>query len=178
MLIVRELLLGPRRFNQLLEGLPGISTNLLAERLKFMRTQGLLLKERGTYRLDRRGRELESVIIELGRWGWKEMARGPGPADATNIGWALVALKRRYQGGMRCVFELSSSGRTFELNLTPKELLVNERRAAAPEFTLQVELSGFARVFYGGESWHGLIEVSGDVEAWERVYTHFKGVQS
>ena len=76
LLIVRELVAGPRRFTDLIDGLPGISTNLLTTRLKDLEQWGLvkrrvLLPPAGStvYELTPLGRGLESALLELGRWG-------------------------------------------------------------------------------------------------------------
>src|SRR5918995_3325809 len=76
LLLVRELLLGPRRYKDLLAGLPGIGTNLLAERLRHLEEFGLVRRRSlpppagsRVYELTELGRGLESVVMELGRWG-------------------------------------------------------------------------------------------------------------
>src|SRR5687767_6432977 len=76
LLIVRELIAGPRRFKDLMDGLPGISTNLLSERLKSMEQQGLLRRRvlrppagSTVYELTSLGQALEKALLELGRWG-------------------------------------------------------------------------------------------------------------
>src|SRR5919201_6854048 len=77
LLIVRELLLrGPCRYTDLRKGLPGIATNLLAERLRELEDAGVVLREEAPppiattlYSLTPRGEELRRVIYELGRWG-------------------------------------------------------------------------------------------------------------
>src|SRR5215831_6402600 len=76
LLIVRNLLLGPRRYSDLLAELPGITTNLLAKRLKEMESAGLIEKHDQrrpggavVYALTATGAALEPVVMELGRWG-------------------------------------------------------------------------------------------------------------
>src|SRR5579883_3438193 len=76
LLIVRELLPGPSRYTDLRTVLPGIPTNLLAERLQKLEEAGVVLREQAPppiattlYSLTDRGRELQSVIYDLGRWG-------------------------------------------------------------------------------------------------------------
>src|ERR1035437_2225183 len=83
-LIVRDLLLGSLRFGELAEGLPGIGTNTLAARLKDLEGSGVVRREllplpdRGTvYELTPYGRELEPIVMGLGRWGTKRMGRLP-----------------------------------------------------------------------------------------------------
>src|ERR671923_857808 len=89
LLIVRELLLrGPSRYTDLRNGLPGIATNLLADRLRELEQAGVVEREEAPppgattlFRLTPRGEELKSVLDELGRWGAPLMAE-PAEADA------------------------------------------------------------------------------------------------
>lgn len=77
LLVVRELLLrGPSRYTDIRDGLPGIATNLLAERLRELEAAGLVAREEAPppiatalYRLTPRGEELKAAVYELGRWG-------------------------------------------------------------------------------------------------------------
>jgi DNA-binding HxlR family transcriptional regulator len=75
LLVVRELLCGNYRFNELLHGVPLMSRSLLSQRLKTLETAGLVTRhERATgngveYRLTPAGRELEPVVTGLGTWG-------------------------------------------------------------------------------------------------------------
>jgi DNA-binding HxlR family transcriptional regulator len=69
LLIVRELLEGPRRYNELLHGLPGIATNLLAERLEDLEESGVLERRTDhTYALTPWGEGLRDMIYALGTW--------------------------------------------------------------------------------------------------------------
>src|SRR3954452_20420759 len=87
LLVVRNLLLGPRRYSDLLRELPGITTNLLAKRLKELEAMGIL--ERTTlaspaqteaYALSPLGEALEPAVMELARWGGAFMGV-PEPED-------------------------------------------------------------------------------------------------
>lgn len=73
LLIVRELILGPRRFRDLMDGLPGIGTDILTARLRALEDVGVLSRSgtgrRQRYELTPRGRDLRPVLVELGRWG-------------------------------------------------------------------------------------------------------------
>src|SRR3954470_21522797 len=78
LLVVRNLLLGPQRYSELLRGLPGITTNLLAKRLREMEEAEILERLADapgahSYRLTTRGMEPEPAIHALGRWGWGGM---------------------------------------------------------------------------------------------------------
>jgi len=79
LLIVRELLDGPRRYNELLGGLPGIATNLLAERLRALEATGVIeSRADGRYALTPWGSGLREPIYALGRWAGPLMARPVG----------------------------------------------------------------------------------------------------
>lgn len=96
MLVVRELSLGPRRFRDLLTGLPGIPTNLLSTRLRDLQAAGLV--DRRTlpppaavpvYELTEAGRALRPALTALREWG-RTYAPAPADADAARPGWALL----------------------------------------------------------------------------------------
>jgi DNA-binding HxlR family transcriptional regulator len=97
LLIVRELLLrGPCRYTDLRDGLPGIATNLLADRLVELERAGVLAREdapppiaRTLFRLTPRGEELKPVLVELGRWGLALMAK-PDDGEAFRSHWAAI----------------------------------------------------------------------------------------
>ena len=74
LLIVRELLPGPRRYGELLDGLPGIATNLLADRLRAMQDNGLVARTNDDrYVLTERGEGLRDVLFAVGRWAAPSM---------------------------------------------------------------------------------------------------------
>lgn len=98
LLIVRQLLIGPARYVELLDGLPGMATNLLADRLRYLETGGVV--ERGlaaegnaiVYGLTSWGAELREPIEALIRWSTPLMVRGPG-GDSFRAEWLIVALR-------------------------------------------------------------------------------------
>jgi DNA-binding HxlR family transcriptional regulator len=77
LLIVRDLLVGPRRFGELAAGLPRIPSNILTARLKELQAAGILRRAPRSrvlvYELTPYGRELEPVVLALGAWGFKAM---------------------------------------------------------------------------------------------------------
>jgi DNA-binding HxlR family transcriptional regulator len=92
LLIVRELLLGPKRFNDLLAGLAGASPNVISQRLRELTGSGVIRqRDLGpparvrVYELTDWGRELEPVVLHLGQWG----TRAPLPEGAQ---WGLDSL--------------------------------------------------------------------------------------
>jgi DNA-binding HxlR family transcriptional regulator len=77
LLIVRDLLVGPRRYGELAAGLPRIPTNILAARLKELQAAGVIRRAPRSriiiYELTPYGRELEPVVLALGAWGFKAL---------------------------------------------------------------------------------------------------------
>jgi DNA-binding HxlR family transcriptional regulator len=98
LLVVRELMQGPKRYTDLAAELPGIGTNILAARLKELEAAGLVEKHKlpppapsTVYELTAAGRNLRPVLHELARFGARLM--GPPPLDALQPGWLLEALE-------------------------------------------------------------------------------------
>ena len=97
LLVVRELMHGPKRYTDLVDGLHGIGTNILALRLKELEAAGLVERRKlpppaasTVYELTPSGRELRPVLHELARFGARLM--GPPPLDALEEGWLVEAL--------------------------------------------------------------------------------------
>jgi DNA-binding HxlR family transcriptional regulator len=95
LLVVRELLLrGPSRYTDLRDGLPGIATNLLADRLRSLEQAGVVAREHAPppvaatlFSLTDRGEALRPVLDALGRWGVPYMAEGPARGDEFRNRW-------------------------------------------------------------------------------------------
>jgi DNA-binding HxlR family transcriptional regulator len=84
-LIVRDLLVGPRRYSDLKAGLPRIPTNILSDRLRELQDAGVIRRVptvRGGYELTALGRELEPVVVALERWGWSLLGE---PAEGEQL---------------------------------------------------------------------------------------------
>jgi DNA-binding HxlR family transcriptional regulator len=140
LLVLRDLLFGPLRFGDLAEGLPGIGTNTLATRLKHLEAAGVIhrqllpMPDRGTvYELTAYGRELEPILLALGRWGTRSMGRLPAEV-ATRSRW-LVAAMLAFHDGSRPVARPT----TWHLRLTDGPFTVRAEgtginlRAGAPD---------------------------------------------
>jgi DNA-binding HxlR family transcriptional regulator len=98
MLVVRELLLGPKRYTDLLDGLPGVGTNVLAVRLRELEEAGIIAREKlpppaasTVYVLTDDGAALRPVVDELARWGRRLMAR-PEHGEALRSSWLVYSL--------------------------------------------------------------------------------------
>ncbi|MGH3761406.1 winged helix-turn-helix transcriptional regulator [Actinophytocola sp.] len=96
LLVVRQLLMAPARYREPLDGLPGVATNLLADRLRDLETAGVVerLAEEGNaivYALTPWGAELREPIESLVRWSTPLMARGGG--DRFRAEWLVVGVR-------------------------------------------------------------------------------------
>jgi DNA-binding HxlR family transcriptional regulator len=101
LLIIRDLLVGPRRYTDLKQGLPRIPTNILAARLKELQEGGVIrrvpLARCGlVYELTAYGRELEPVVLALGRWGFRSMG-DPKADDIVTADSLTIALRTAFQ---------------------------------------------------------------------------------
>jgi len=127
LLIARELLPGPRRYTDLHADLPGISTDVLAARLKALESDGVVTRHRlpppgaaTVYELTDRGRQLLPVLTALARWGAADLAERR-PTDAVRAHWfavPLMALLERLADGVEGVVEVVLDGGTFHVRLT------------------------------------------------------------
>lgn len=100
LLIVRELMIrGPCRYTDLRNGLPGIATNMLADRLRELEDAGIVRSELAPppvattlFRLTPRGEALEPILLQLGRWGAPLLAKAP-PGDVFRSHWMALPAK-------------------------------------------------------------------------------------
>ncbi|MFJ4715470.1 winged helix-turn-helix transcriptional regulator [Streptomyces sp. NPDC088785] len=124
LLIVRELLAGPRRYTDLHADLPGVSTDMLATRLKDMERDGLATRRRlgapaavYVYELTARGRELLPVLVALGEWGAADLGARRA-TDAVRAHWlALPLLGQLERLGEAGVVEVRVDEGVFHLRL-------------------------------------------------------------
>ena len=99
LLVIRELLIGPKRFSDLQDGLSGVGANALSARLKSLEADGLVAKRRlpppaasTVYELTERGRALEPAMMELMRWGLPLLADA-GTDHAFRPSWLVMGLQ-------------------------------------------------------------------------------------
>jgi len=154
LLIVRNLLLGPQRYSELLRGLPGITTNLLAKRLQEMEAEGLIERGEGTsdaaaYRLTAIGRDLEPAIHALGRWGWRRMGKPTG-RDRRSIEWLLVSLRRRYRGDVTLSTELEADANAYHIVLRGARADIGRGRVPGPDLRIRGKGTDIAQLFLDG----------------------------
>lgn len=185
LLIVRDLLLGPKRYKDLLEGLPGIGTNLLADRLHEMERVGLVERTvlpppagSTVYQLTEAGQGLEPALIALGRWGARFLKPEPKKTDVLVPRAYFVAVRAAFKpelaAGLRETYEfrIGQLG-VFEVRIEDGRCFSAERQASHPDavFSMSVETLN-ALVFQVLKPEEaiatGKVDVKGDPEALER----------
>ncbi|MEX1362421.1 MAG: winged helix-turn-helix transcriptional regulator [Nannocystaceae bacterium] len=164
LLLVRDLLLGGRRFSDLLAAMPGLTPNLLSTRLDTMQASELVQRRRlpppqaaTVYELTELGRQLEPVVLALGRFGARWLTR-PDADDRIDPRWAMVSLKRRYVGCPRlwCV-GLRIGELPFTIEIGAEQAHVRDGAPPHPDLSLSGELPVFGALLVGGASARELV---------------------
>jgi DNA-binding HxlR family transcriptional regulator len=145
LLVVRELLLGPKRFTDLRTGLPHASSNILSERLRDLEHGGVIQRRKlpppaasSVYELTEWGRELEPIVTKLGAWG----ARSPIPPDSQEIGpdSVILALRSLFDEGaageLTATYELRIGESRFRVEIADGGLKLGRGGAGDPEISL------------------------------------------
>jgi len=186
LLIVRDLLLGPLRFSDLLERLPGIGRNLLTQRLAELLEEGLLTRRKlpapassWVYELTEAGSELGEPLAALARWGRKHGARPPEEDDHLEpdlMGLALaMAADSALGADLEEEHEFSVSGAVFHLSWSRGRVRARRGAAHAPCIRLEIQAPRLARALHlrdleaQAAIAAGELVVSGDGQATARV---------
>ena len=179
LLVVRELIFGPKRFLQLRGGLHGISPNVLSQRLRELEDAGLVRRDVleppasvAVYELTARGRALEPVLLELGRWGSQEPVT---TARELSVSALLVALKTVFDpaAAVDAVYGLRVDGQWFRLAVTGRSIDITAARPQRPTVTFDTDAATLRAVAFGREpvaaaQRAGRLTVHGDQDAAER----------
>ncbi len=188
LLIVRDLLVGPKRFTDLLRGLPGIPSNVLTARVKEMEHAGLVRRRvlarpsRGVvYELTAYGLELEGVVVELGRWGAKSLG-DPRPDETVTVDSLITALRTTFHRAAARRFRAGYELRVGEIVLHAR--VDNGRVWVAegplPGADLTIEAGPGIRALMAGELTpaaaivNGTVHVIGDTELLTRFAEIFR----
>jgi DNA-binding HxlR family transcriptional regulator/putative sterol carrier protein len=145
LLVVRELLVGPRRFTDLRHGLPGIGTNILTDRLKELEAAGIVERRllpppaaSAVYELTEFGRGLEEPVLALGRWGARTLGTRDGrPLRSQWLALAVKSFTERNAQGFEAVVELRLEDGTYALRYAGGEVAVAQGHADRPDVVLE-----------------------------------------
>jgi DNA-binding HxlR family transcriptional regulator/putative sterol carrier protein len=189
LMIVRELLLGPKRFTDIRAGLPHLSSDMLAQRLRDLEEGGVVLRHRlpppfavQVYELTGRGRALEPVLIELGRWGG---ANCPPPTEdmCMSLDAHLVSLRTLFDaeraGDLDARVELRLGEHRFFCDIADGTIEVARAADdAAPNATITTDPTTLIEVLHGERRLAealtaGDLRISGDKRLGRRFTTLF-----
>ena len=172
LLVVRELLLGPKRFTDLRAGLPHASPNVLAQRLRDLEAAGVVRRGKlpppaasKIYELTDWGMELEPVIIRLGRWGARSPSR---PRDAgLSIDSLILSFRAMFDPraaeGVEAIYELRLGEDRFRAVVTEGRFEIARGGAERPEAIIETDPATLAALVYEGRPLAEALR-SGDVE--------------
>jgi DNA-binding HxlR family transcriptional regulator len=187
-LVVRELLLGPKRFTDLRAGLPRVGPDILSQRLRELEDAGVVRRDQlpppagsRVYRLTDWGRELEPVVLGLGRWG--SCAPFPGEHETLGVDAFMLALKTLYDparadGLLGTTYEVRLAGQPFEVQPTATQLNIAHGTPSDPIATIEADPGTLQEIL-----WHdhrlddalnsGELTIGGDRAAAERLLELF-----
>jgi DNA-binding HxlR family transcriptional regulator len=169
LLVVRELVFGPKRYSDLHRGLPQMSQNVLAQRLRELEADGLVRRRRlgppapaAVYELTERGQELEPVLRALAHWG----SRAPLPEDGAaelSVDALLFALRATFDPALagelslRC--QLDVAGDRFRITVAGGRLELDRGEHAEPDAWLTVpEAATLRDLVFAGAALHDVVE--------------------
>lgn len=183
LLIVRELMFGPRRFGELKASLNGISANVLTQRLEGLEQTGILVRRKlpppanvQVYELTAWGYESEKAIQELGRWAVRSPLHDPTlPLSAASL---MMSARTMYEGGMTATVGFRLGAETFVAGLTPTAITIRRDDARDADAIFEADQHAIAAVIYGGRPLaeaeaDGSIRITGDHRVAEDYVTRF-----
>ncbi len=157
LLIVRELLLGPKRFTDLRRGLPGASQSVLTQRLGELEQAGVLRRRAleppastWAYELTWRGRELEPALLHLSAWG----SRTPLASNADlSVDALALAMKTTFDpaaaGDLRIRCELRLDGDRLSLVVAGGRLSLARGGVEDPDAVVEATAAAFRSAIFG-----------------------------
>jgi DNA-binding HxlR family transcriptional regulator len=188
LLVARELLLGPKRFTDLREGLPNLGPDVLSQRLRELERAGVVGRATlpppagsRVYELTEWGAELEPVLLALGRWGSRTALssdHGQLSPDAF-----VIALKTMFDPraarGVQAEVELELGGHLFRLAVHAGGLDAAHGPANAPVARIRGDTGTLAEVLFGGSPLEdairsGRVEIAGDATVATRFLELFQ----
>jgi DNA-binding HxlR family transcriptional regulator/putative sterol carrier protein len=184
LLIVRELVPGPRRFTDLIDGLPGISRNLLTERLRDLERDGIIARQelpppaaRQVYELTDDGRDLAAVMGPLIGWGARRLGdRESG--ESFRARWAAMAMAsfadREATKGVSETYQYLVGDSAFHFAVDDGSIQLHDGQVEDPAVTLTTEEETWADIAAGkiaasSAAATGALTVTGDSQAAERL---------
>jgi DNA-binding HxlR family transcriptional regulator len=184
LLIVRELMLGPRRFGDLRASLPGLSANVLTQRLEQLEAAGVAVRRRlpppasvQVYDLTDWGREAEPIISELGRWAARSPAHDPTlPLSPVSM---MLSLRTMFDaagaGEARTALGFRFGAERFVVRVADGVLTATREEPDGVEAVVTGTPEAVAAAVYGDGAWPPAgLAVEGEAEAFRRFTGWFE----
>jgi DNA-binding HxlR family transcriptional regulator len=189
LLVVRELVLGPKRFTDLRAGLPGVSADVLSQRLRELEAAGVVVRRTlsppaaaRVYELSDWGRELEPALHALGRWGSQTALAAQAPPLSADA--AVVAMQTMFDpaaaGDIDAAYELRLDDRSFTIRISDGRLDARQGTADGVVARIDTDTVTLASVLWHGRRFDdaiagGSLSVHGDRAAASRLLASFSG---
>ncbi|MBC6458982.1 winged helix-turn-helix transcriptional regulator [Actinomadura sp. HBU206391] len=160
LLVVRDLLLGPKRFNDLLGGLPGVSPNVLSQRLVELIERGVVhRRDLGAptrvrlYELTPWGRKLEPILLQLGGWGSQAPLPPDGELGIDSLMLSLMAgFDQARAGELQGIYEFLIDGATYVAEVADGLLQIRRGTVDQPDATLTADVATLRAICAGRTS--------------------------
>ncbi|MET0134205.1 MAG: winged helix-turn-helix transcriptional regulator [Kibdelosporangium sp.] len=154
LLVVRELLFGPRRFTDLKAGLPTASQNVLTHRLRELRESGIVTRHQvgaPVYELTRRGYELKPVVLELARWGCHLPTASTMDLSVPAVIFALLTTFSPDQAGdLRATYQLRIDDEAFRATIAAGTVDISPGLHDKPDATIEAGRATLRSLVFGG----------------------------
>jgi DNA-binding HxlR family transcriptional regulator len=168
LLVVRELVLGAKRFTDLRAGLTGASPNVLSQRLRELEAGGVIRRHSAgaaSYELTDWGRQLHPILLQLGRWGARSSAR---PSGALSIDATMVALESTFQpdaaAGLRCLYLVQLGADRFAVDVDAGTISIARGAPRKPDAEIETDPGTLRALVFGDQKLSAApVQLRGDV---------------
>jgi|SRR5947209_16435956 len=183
LLVIRDLLVGPQRYTDLLNNLPGIGPNVLSARLKSLEELGAVERKAlpppaasTVYELTELGRGLEAVVLDLARWGHNFMDT-PRPDEHQRLSWYMTGVRALFHPedarGVHDTYEFDVDDARFNVRVDDGTIDVRQGAAETHDVLIRTDLDtllavGLGQLSAGDAVTSGRLSSSGDKRAIRR----------
>jgi DNA-binding HxlR family transcriptional regulator len=190
LLIIRELLSGPKRFSDLHRSLPGLGTALLSSRLHHLEAEGIVKSatlpapaRTAAYELTEAGRELRPVVMAMARWGLRWAVDKPEKRDAFEPGWAVLGMQAIFDPegarGIDAVYEFRIGDEILHARIEDGEIDSRYGPAERPDAVIIATREAFAELASGQVRLSdaistGRVDASGDKDILAKMKRAFR----
>ena len=187
LLVVRELSLGPRRFTDLLDGLPGVGTNVLSTRLRELEGEGIIERTRVPsptpavlYDLTQDGRDLKPVLDAYARWGARRLTRARAD-EVVKPRWFVRSLAANLSPELLDAgtsYRLEIDDERFTVRVAEDDIVATDATVDVPTATITGKLRDFFAAAKGDRPATQRLETAGDRSAAKKLIAALTGAMA